>query len=49
MSEVGYVPFENFEGRAEILFFSIDENVSAWTPREWPSTVRWNRIFQHIK
>jgi signal peptidase I len=49
LSEVGYVPFENFEGRAEIIFFSIDENASAWKLWEWPSTVRWNRIFQHIK
>ncbi len=49
LSEVGYVPFENFEGRAEITFFSIDENASAWKLWEWPSTVRWNRIFQHIK
>ena len=49
LSEVGYVPFENFEGRAEIIFFSIDENASAWKLWEWPSSVRWNRIFQHIK
>ncbi len=49
LSEVGYVPFENFEGRAEIIFFSIDENASAWKLWEWPSTVRWNCIFQHIK
>ncbi len=25
-SSVGYVPFENLVGRAEIIFFSIDEN-----------------------
>ena len=49
LSEVGYVPFENFEGRAEIIFFSIDENASAWKLWEWPSTVRWNRIFERIK
>jgi len=48
LSEVGYVPFENFEGRAEIIFFSIDENASAWKIWEWPSTVRWSRIFQRI-
>jgi signal peptidase I len=49
LSEVGYVPFENLEGRAEVIFFSIDENASAWRIWEWPSTVRWSRIFQRIK
>ena len=49
LSEVGYVPFENFEGRAEVIFFSIDENASAWKLWEWPSTVRWSRIFQRIR
>ncbi len=28
--EVGFVPYENFVGRAEIIFFSIDEGASAW-------------------
>jgi signal peptidase I len=49
LSEVGYVPFDNIEGRAEIIFFSIDENASAWKVWEWPQTVRWSRIFQRIK
>ena len=30
LASVGYVPFENFVGRAEIIFFSIDESASAW-------------------
>ena len=47
-SSVGFVPFENFVGRAEIIFFSIDESASAWQIWEWPWTVRWNRIFQSI-
>ena len=49
LSEVGYVPFQNIEGRAEIIFFSIDENASAWKIWEWPQTVRWSRLFQRIK
>ena len=49
LSEVGYVPFENLEGRAEVIFFSIDENASAWKIWEWPKTVRWNRIFTRIR
>ena len=47
--DVGFVPFENFVGRAEIIFFSIDEGASAWRIWEWPTTVRWSRLFQTIK
>jgi signal peptidase I len=49
LSEVGYVPFENFVGRAEIIFFSIDEDSSFWKVWEWPWSVRWSRIFQPIR
>jgi len=48
-SSVGFVPFENLVGRAEIIFFSIDENASAWKIWEWPWTVRWNRLLRPIK
>ncbi|KZL16770.1 Signal peptidase I [Pseudovibrio axinellae] len=44
LSEVGYVPFENFMGRAEIIFFSIEDNQPAWMFWKWPWTVRWDRI-----
>jgi signal peptidase I len=45
---VGYVPLENFVGRAEILFFSIDEGSPAWQVWNWPWTVRWDRIFKTL-
>ncbi|NRG18386.1 signal peptidase I [Rhizobiales bacterium] len=48
LSAVGYVPFENFVGRAEVIFFSIDEDASAWMVWKWPWTVRWNRIFRGL-
>ena len=41
---VGYVPFENLIGRAEIIFFSVGDGQPAWKVWEWPWTVRWNRI-----
>jgi signal peptidase I len=48
-SSVGFVPFENFVGRAEVIFFSIDEGASAWRIWEWPWTVRWGRILNPIR
>jgi signal peptidase I len=47
--DVGFVPFENFVGRAEIIFFSIDENSSLWRIWEWPQSIRWGRMFQPIR
>jgi signal peptidase I len=41
---VGYVPFENLVGRAEIIFFSADGSASFWQFWKWPSAIRWNRI-----
>ncbi len=45
LSAVGYVPYENFVGRAEIIFFSVEEGQHAWAIWAWPWTVRWSRIF----
>ncbi|EFO29476.1 signal peptidase I [Roseibium sp. TrichSKD4] len=45
---VGFVPFENFVGRAEILFFSVEEGQSAWMFWKWPWTVRWDRLFNTL-
>jgi len=44
---VGYVPEENLIGRAEIIFFSVDD-APAWQFWRWPWTVRWNRLLQRI-
>ena len=48
-ASVGPVPFENFVGRAEIIFFSIDEGASWWKVWEWPTSIRWSRLFQPIR
>ena len=48
-ASVGEVPVENLVGRAEIIFFSIDEKASLWRPWEWPQHIRWNRMFERIK
>jgi signal peptidase I len=46
---VGYVPFENFVGRAEIIFFSLKEDYPILEFWHWPDGVRWNRIFQPVR
>jgi len=46
--KVGYVPFENFVGRAEFLFFSHDGSASVWEIWNWPAAIRFGRIFDGI-
>ncbi len=46
---VGYVPFENFVGRAEIIFFSADDRWSLFAVWRWPETIRWSRFFRIIR
>lgn len=52
-SAVGFVPYENFIGRAEIIFFSakVDEpDAFRWyAPWTWPFDIRWNRFFNLVR
>ena len=48
LSDVGYVPFGNFIGKAEARFFSIRNNLPPWALWEWPANVRWDRMFQFV-
>lgn len=45
---VGFVPYENMVGRADILFFSIDQKAKLFLPWTWFSSVRYSRIFDKI-
>jgi len=45
---VGYVPVENFVGRADIIFFSISADASLWEIWKWPFAIRWSRFFNLI-
>ena len=49
LSAVGYVPFENIIGRAQIIFFSIGDGAPAWEVWHWPWTVRWSRLFTLVR
>jgi signal peptidase I len=49
---VGFVPYENLVGRAEIIFFSVatdDPDVSLARPWTWPYAIRWRRIFSLVR
>lgn len=41
---IGVVPVENLVGRAEILFFSVENEFAWWRVWRWPSTIRFERI-----
>lgn len=47
-NKVGYVPAENLVGRAEFLFFSLDEHAKFWEFWKWPDAVREGRLFNKI-
>ena len=49
LTAVGYVPFENLVGRAQIIFFSIGDGHSAWQIWTWPWSVRWERPFTIVR
>jgi signal peptidase I len=47
--QVGFVPFENIIGRAQLIFFSVQEGERAWELWRWPWTVRWSRLFTLVR
>jgi signal peptidase I len=49
LDEVGYVPFENIVGRAEIIYFSIGDGAAAWQVWRWPTALRLSRFFSIIR
>ena len=49
LSAVGYVPYDNLVGRAQMIFFSVEEGTHAWEIWTWPWSVRWNRIFSFVR
>jgi signal peptidase I len=46
---VGFVPLENLLGRAEFIFFSVDETAVWWQPWTWPFAIRWDRLFMGVR
>ncbi len=48
-SQVGYVPFENLVGKAQIIFFSVKDGDPAWQFWLWPWSVRWDRLLTIVR
>ena len=46
---VGFVPFDNLVGRAQVIFFSIREGEYAREVWRWPWIVRWQRLFSVVR
>ena len=49
LGQVGYVPFENLVGRAQVIFFSVGDGEPAWHFWNWPWSVRWSRLFTIVR
>jgi signal peptidase I len=47
-ADVGYVPFQDLEGRAVVIFFSINESAVWYEPWTWPGAIRLNRLLNII-
>lgn len=48
LEEVGYVPFKDFVGRADVLFFSTNGSARAYEVWKWPWAIRFKRLFNLI-
>lgn len=47
-SAVGFVPFENIVGRADMLFFSTNGKAKLFEVWKWPFSVRYSRMFNLV-
>jgi len=48
LQQVGYVPYDNLIGKAEVRFFSIKDNINPWLVWKWPGNVRLDRMFESV-
>jgi signal peptidase I len=47
-ADVGYVPAEDVEGKAVLIFFSINDSAAWYEPWTWPTAIRYNRLLTLI-
>ena len=48
LSQLGFIPFENLVGKAQVIFYSRDRAEPLWKLWLWPSSVRLERLFKSI-
>ena len=48
LQNLGYIPFDNLVGKAQFIFFSL-ENSRFYQIWKWPNSIRYGRIFKKIK
>ncbi len=48
LSQLGFIPFENLVGKAQIIFYSRDRTEPLWKLWLWPSSIRVERLFKSI-
>ena len=48
LDHVGYVPFDNLVGRAELIFFSTNGTANIVQVWKWPWTIRYDRLLDRI-
>ena len=48
INTVGFIPSENLVGKAQFIFFSLQNSrfLEIW---KWPKAIRYNRIFKKIE
>lgn len=46
---VGFVPFENLVGKAQMIFFSTDGSARIWEVWKWPFAIRYERLFKFVR
>ena len=46
--DVGMVPAENLVGKAQVMFLSLKDGAAAWQIWNWPTGMRWDRIFNGL-
>lgn len=47
--DVGFVPFDDLIGRAQVIFFSVAHRQSPWEFWSWPGSIRWSRLFTVVR
>src|SRR5262245_27087593 len=47
--DVGYVPFQNFVGKAQIIFFSTNGTARLWEVWKWPWAIRYYRVGHFVE